>query len=54
MRNHDGSDRSSEVRTYNNHIRGVRSGHSREIVEQIIPYLQEYPADFGKGVGTLY
>lgn len=28
-------------------------GHSHEIVEQIITYLQEYPADFGKGVDTL-
>ena len=30
-----------------------RLGHSREIVEQIIPYLQEYTTDFGKGVDTL-
>ena len=27
-------------------------GYSREIVEQIIPYLQEYPDNFGKGVDT--
>lgn len=35
------------------HTWGVRSGHSHKIVEQLIPYLQEYPADFGKGVDTL-
>lgn len=53
MRNHDDSNRSGEVRTYNNHTWGTRSGRSREIVEQISPYLQEYPANFGKGVDTL-
>lgn len=52
MRKHDDSNRSGEVRTYNNHTWGVLSGHSR-IVEQIILYLQEYPANFGKGVPTL-
>lgn len=53
MKNHDDSNRSGEARTYNNHTWGVRSGHSREIIEQIIPNLQEYLANFGKGVDTL-
>ena len=35
------------------HTWGIRSGHSHKIVEQIIPYLQEHPANLGKGVDTL-
>lgn len=53
MKSHDDSNRSGEARTYNNHTWGVRSGHSREIVKQIIPYLQEHPINFGKEVDTL-
>lgn len=53
MKNHDDSNRSGEAWIYNNHTWGARSEHSREIVEQIIPYLQEHPVNFGKGVDTL-
>jgi hypothetical protein len=53
MKKHDDSNRSGETQTYITHVWGVRSRQSREIIEQIIPYLQEYPANFGKGVYTL-
>ena len=41
------------VMAYRDRIWGARSGHSREIVENVVQYLKEHPANYQGQVDTL-